>query len=92
MATHRDNPPQAKPWSKKATDWKDRKRPALAKYLLIGESYLSSLIHGHRRTPTGRIDGILSVAAHDGYELTPADLGRPDLGRPDLQNKQKAKS
>jgi hypothetical protein len=79
MATHRDNPAPAKPWTKKATDWKDRKRPALAGDLGIGSSYISSLIHGGRRTPTGKIDGILALAAKDGYDLTPADLGRPDL-------------
>ena len=81
MATHRDNPAPAKPWTKKATDWKDRKRPALAGDLGIGSSYLSSLIHGGRRTPTGKIDSIISLALGDGYCLTPADLGRPDLAK-----------
>lgn len=82
MATHHSKPVKARPWTKKATDWKDRKRPALAGDLGIGSNYLSSMIHGGRVTPTGRIDEIMSLAAADGYELIPADLGRPDLAQP----------
>ena len=74
--------PAARKWSKAGKDWIAKEGATkTAQRIKILPSTLSNWHNGNQRTPTLRVEKIITLALGEGVTLTPSDLGRPDLSK-----------